>query len=267
MANRLKPLGTDIPEAKPQKVNRGEQVSRKKDKVRNISVGLQDIDTTIMYYFNEVIKPDVLDGGDRYKVPIRYASAERWKSVQSDGFLRSPRGQILLPVIVYRRTSTARDETIPVDSMDNHQLKYTFESRYSNKNRYDKFSAQYGLKPKKELYSVAVPDYQVLTYDVVVWTEYISQLNGIIEKVVHSEGKYWGKPGKFRFRNKIDSIEDATELTSDGDRMVKATFSMTFNGYLMPEDYDYEVLTQKSFTTGKVVIEEGNPINKEDIFK
>ena len=175
--------------------------------------------------------------------------------------------KILLPVIVYKRTSTARDETIPVDSMDNHQLKYTFESRYTNKNRYDKFSAQYGLKPKRELYSVAMPDYQVLTYDVIIWTEYISQLNGIIEKVVHSEGKYWGKPGKFRFRNKIDSIEDATELSADGDRMVKATFSMTFNGYLMPEDYDYEVLTQKSFTTGKVVIEEGNPINKEEIFK
>ena len=214
-----------------------------------------------------MIKPNVLDGGDRYKVPIRYASAERWNSIQSDGFFRSPRGQILLPVIVYKRTSTARDETIPVDSMDNHQLKYTFESRYTNKNRYDKFSAQNGLKPKKELYSVAVPDYQVITYDVIVWTEYISQMNGIIEKVVHSEGKYWGEPGKFRFRNRIDSIEDATELTADGDRMVKANFSMTFNGYLMPEDYDYEVLTQKSFTTGKVVIEEGNPIDKKDIFK
>ena len=141
MANRLKPLGTDIPEAKPQKINRGKKVARKKDKVRNVSIGLQDIDTTIMYYFNEVIKPDVLDGGDRYKVPIRYASAERWKSVQSDGFFRSPRGQILLPVIVYKRTSTARDETIPVDSMDNHQLKYTFESRYTNKNRYDKLDS------------------------------------------------------------------------------------------------------------------------------
>ena len=30
MANRLKPLGTDIPEAKPQKVNRGEKFLEKR---------------------------------------------------------------------------------------------------------------------------------------------------------------------------------------------------------------------------------------------
>jgi len=266
MANRLKPLGTDIPEAKPEKINRGKKLARK-DKVRNVSIGLQDIDTTIMYYFNEVIKPDVLEGEDRYKVPIRYASGERWNAIQNDGFMRSPRGQILLPVIVYRRTSTARDETIPVDSMDNHQLKYTFEKRYTNENRYDKFNTQFGIKPKRELFTVAMPDYQVLSYDVIIWTEYISQLNKITEKVIHSEGKYWGEPGKFRFRNKIDSIEDATELSADGDRMVRATFSMTFNGYLMPEDYDYEVLTQKALTIGKVVVKEGNPIDKKEIFK
>ena len=53
--------------------NRGNIKSRNKDTVKNVEVGLLDVNASIMYYFNEVIKPDVLDGGDRYKVPIRYA--------------------------------------------------------------------------------------------------------------------------------------------------------------------------------------------------
>ena len=135
MANRLKPKGHDSVEPREQKVDRSKEVSRKKDKVRNISVNLMDIDTTIMYYFDKVIKPVVMDNNERIKVPLRYASAERWKSIQKDGFFRTARGNIVLPVIVFKRTSVAKDETIPVDSFDNHKLKYSFERKYTKQNR------------------------------------------------------------------------------------------------------------------------------------
>ena len=35
----------------------------------------------------------------------------------------------------------------------------TFEKKYSQENRYDRFSALYNLIPSRELYSVAMPDY------------------------------------------------------------------------------------------------------------
>ena len=48
MANRIKPFTTDeIAEEK--KVNRAEQINRKDDKVKSPSLGLMDIDHTIMY--------------------------------------------------------------------------------------------------------------------------------------------------------------------------------------------------------------------------
>ena len=216
-----------------------------------------DIDTAIMYYFQKVINPVVIDNNERIKVPIRYASAERWKSIQKDGFFRTARGNVVLPVIVFKRTSVAKDETIPVDSFDNHKLKYSFEKKYSKQNRYDNFSALYGIQPKRELYNIAVPDYQVITYQCIIWTDYIEQMNQVVEKITHSEGKYWGEPGKFKFRNKIDSFEDGTEM-SDGERIVKTTFNMTFNGYLIPESFDYEVLTQKTVSQQKVIISEGS---------
>ena len=41
--------------------NRGYDTTRRDDKVKPISIGLMDIDAAVMYYFNEVIKPEVLE--------------------------------------------------------------------------------------------------------------------------------------------------------------------------------------------------------------
>ena len=47
-------------------------------------------------------------------------------------------------VIVYRRTSIEKDDSLPVDKLDanNPNLFYTFEKKFSNVNRYDNFSTQ-----------------------------------------------------------------------------------------------------------------------------
>ena len=52
-------------------VNRGYQYSRsKEDKVKNISVTLKDIDSTVIYYLENVIRPSVADNGENLKVPV-----------------------------------------------------------------------------------------------------------------------------------------------------------------------------------------------------
>ena len=40
--------------------NRGNLTTRKDDTVKDVSIGLQDHDEAIMYYFNNVIKPSVI---------------------------------------------------------------------------------------------------------------------------------------------------------------------------------------------------------------
>ena len=66
-------------------INRGRITSRKDDNVKDISIGLQDHDEAIMYYFNKIIKPSVIVNGNRTPVPIIYGAPERWKSVEIDG--------------------------------------------------------------------------------------------------------------------------------------------------------------------------------------
>jgi len=74
----------------PQKtpINRGEITKREDDNINDISIGLQDHDEAIMYYFNNIIKPSVVTNGDRIDVPLIYGSPERWKGVQQDGYFR-----------------------------------------------------------------------------------------------------------------------------------------------------------------------------------
>ena len=243
-----------VPRSQRKVVNRALQHKRE-DTIQDVSVSLMDMDSAIMFYFEKVIKPSVLDNGENIKVPLMYASPERWKSIQRDGFMKDKKRQIITPVIAYRRTSIEKDEMVPQDKLDANDphLFYTFEKKFSDVNRYDNFSTQIGLLPQREYYNVAFPDYVTLSYDFIVWTTYIEQMNKIVERIIYSDGAYWGDPDKLRFRSNIDNFTDATEV-ADVERLVRTTFSVTLRGYLLPEsNFDHRSTTQKFLTPKKVI--------------
>ena len=66
--------------------NRSEKMSFKDDTAKPFTIGLQDIDESIMYYFQNVIRPTVVQNGVRMAVPIIYGAPERWKSVSKYGY-------------------------------------------------------------------------------------------------------------------------------------------------------------------------------------
>ena len=111
-------------------INRLYQYSRSKgDKVKNISVTLKDIDSAIIYYLENVVKPSVEDNGEHIKVPILYGSVERWKSIKRDGYLRDKKNQIITPAILFKRTTLDINKNIPQDKLDANDphMFYTFE--------------------------------------------------------------------------------------------------------------------------------------------
>ena len=238
-------------------LNRARQYKRDTDNVKDVSISLMDLDSAIMYYFTEVIKPTVVDNGETVKVPTMYASPERWFAVQKTGYMRDKKRQLILPAIAFRRTGMSKDETIPLDTMDPEEpkLHWQFERKYTNANRYDNFSVQQGLIPQREFYNVAVPDFMVLNYDFMIWTHYIEQMNKIVERINWSEGSYWGEPGRMKFRTSIDSYTDSTEV-SERERIVRTEFSVTLKGYLIPEAFN-ELAgphTMQKFLTPKTLV-------------
>ena len=99
-----------------------------------------------------------------------------------------------------------------------------------------------------------MPDYVTLSYEFVIWTSYIEQMNRIVEKINYSDGAYWGEPGKMRFRTQIESFSDSSEI--DGERLIKTTFNVNLYGYILPETYNNSTTTQKYLSPKKLIMRE-----------
>ena len=242
------------PDTRPS-INKGDHTSRKDDNVKDVSIGLQDHDEAIMYYFNNVIKPSVIVNGDRTNVPIIYGAPERWKGVQKDGFYRDKEGKIQTPLIMFKRDSVEkrRDLGNKLDG-NNPQLYYTFQEKYTKENAYDNFSVLQGRKPIKEYHAIVVPDFVTLSYTCTIWTDYIAQMNKLIETINFASDTYWGDMERFKFNARIDTYSNTTEVSQGDNRVVKTEFGLTLQGYLVPDSLNKELVKkpQKQFSKATV---------------
>jgi hypothetical protein len=236
--------------------NKGDLTTRKDDTVKDVSIGLQDHDEAIMYYFNNVIKPSVIINGNRTNVPVIYGAPERWKSVQQDGYFRDKEGKLQTPLIMFKRDSVEkrRDLGNKLDA-NNPQLYYTFQEKYTKRNQYDNFNVLQNIIPQKEFHTVVIPDYVTLTYSCIIWTDYIAQMNKLIEMINYSSDSYWGDPETFKFNAKIDTYSNTTEVQQGENRVVKTNFSLTIQGYLIPDSLNKELAKkpQKFFSKSRVI--------------
>ena len=247
-------------------VNRAYETRRDNDKQKDNTVTLIDVDTTIMNQL-EKFQMTVVDEGNQIKVPIYYASPENWKSIQKDGVIRDYNGKLILPAIAFQRTNSEKDEMMRTF---NRYLNYPVMRQYSEKNRYTRFSTLMGQNiPVREIYDVVMPDHMVFTYHFIVWTEYIEQMNTIIERINFETEDYWGSARGLRFRTRIDSFSHTAELQVDQDRMIKTEFDLMVNGYLLPDrNYslsDGQITTQKWFSPKKIVLGTEVVMSEDDI--
>lgn len=216
--------------------NRSNNKRLDQDNNKELKIGLYDIDWVIKYYFENVIRPAVTDNGSEIQIPVIYGSSEKWKNVKKDGYYRDKNGKIQCPLITYKRSAIAKNRNLgnKVDA-NFPRAYYTQEVKYTQQNKYDSFSLLNNIKPTKKYVNVIIPEYIDITYDVIVWTDYVEQMNGILESVLYSEGSFWGEQERFKFRTKVDNITNITDLQNDNDRLVRSTFSMTTYGYIVPD--------------------------------
>ena len=216
---------------------RGEDVSMRGEEFKDVSVGLEDIDSAILYYYQEVIRPYVINEGTKQNIPVIFADAERWKTAQKDGIYRDKDGRIMLPIITIRRDNIERNRNLS-HKLDGNTVNIfqTYEKKYTTKNQYDNFAVLTNRVPVKEFYNVVVPDYYTLTYTCTIYTSFYEDINKIIEDISFRADSYWGEPGKFLFKARVDSFPITNEITDGSDRRFVSTFTLTMNGYLTPSN-------------------------------
>lgn len=224
------------------KRNRAENRKVTSDDVKQFSIGLRDIDETIVYYFNNVIKPSVLQNGTRKNVPIIYGSPERWAAVQKDGFYRDKNGKIQAPLIMYKRDSLEKNRNLGNKLDANNPVNFgIFEKKFSMKNVYDRFSILNNRDKVKEYYGVIIPDYVNITYSCIIFTDYVEQMNKIIESVNFAADSYWGDPERFKFRAMIDNFTTVTELNQGEDRKVRTEFQINMLGHIVSDSINAQL--------------------------
>jgi hypothetical protein len=228
--------------------NRAKDLSFKGNKIKDISVGLEDMDQAIQYYFDNVIRPNVIQNGSRVAVPVLYGDAEKWKSVQNDGFYRDPGGKLMAPLIMYRRTNIDKNRTLgnKIDGNKAH-LFNVFETKYNQKNFYDNFGVLTNRQPSKQYYVSVVPDYVTVTYECILFTNFIEQNNKLIEAIEFASDSYWGDFNRWHFRTKIDTFAVTNIVEQGNDRVAKTNFTMTLNGYLVPDTVNKEMANADMF--------------------
>jgi hypothetical protein len=232
----------------PKLTSRETQRSVRNDDHGDFTVGIKDIDESIIFYFNNVIKPSVIQKGVRKNVPVIYGNQERWKAVQKDGYYRDRNGKIQAPLIMFRRETLEKNRNVGNKlGADNPQNFYVFERKYNNKNHYDRLSVLTNRTNTKEYQGVVIPDYVTLTYSCVIFTDFIEQNNKLIEAINYASDSYWGDPDKFKFRAMIDNYTTTTDVSEGQDRVTRTSFTLTMNGYIIPDTINSQLQGNRKF--------------------
>ena len=196
------------------------------------SVGLVTVDTAILSFLQNKIKPVVSQDGKQIKVPVIYGNPERWKSAQQDGGIRDKNGKIMLPIMMIRRTNMQKNSlNSPVNKYQN----YLFKTKWNSRNIYDRFTALNGIVPSEVYYSATIPDYYDISYEGMIWTEYMEQMNKLVENISFESDEYWGNDNSYKFITSIKQFDQLTELPVGNDRMVRSKFTINVKAYILPQ--------------------------------
>ncbi len=231
-------------------LNRAKQIKSTKGDLKQ-SITLFDIDYAMMTYLEDTVLPTLDDNGKVLKIPVIYGNSERWVGARRQGVYRDNKGKIQLPLMMIRRTSIAKDETMP---MLNRHVSYSGVTKYSKDNRYDRFTAMGGnVKPKYEIYNITMPEYVELNYECMVWTNFTEHLNSVIEQLNYASS-YWGDKDHFKFRTSVSDYNVVNEVGDGTERINRVEFTLNVKSYLLPEKFDGENTIKKSMSTKRVVV-------------
>lgn len=236
--------------------NRAYETSFEPTGDKKFSIGIKDIDQAVMYYFTNALKLTVFQNNSTVLVPVIYGSPEKWKSIQRDGYYRDGAAKIMSPLLVFKRTSVVQNRTLG-NKVDGNAAKNVqlFEKIFSRRNIYDNFNVLQNQKPQKEYVIVVTPDYVTVNYSCIMWTNFVEQMNKLIEAVNFASNSYWGDPSSFQFLTKTETFTDAQIYEQGEDRLVRTEFDLTVNGYLIPDSLNAYLaqLSAKTYNICKIV--------------
>ena len=227
--------------------NRAYEVSERKDGDKDFSIGIKDVDEALLHYFNNVLKLSVVQNNAKLTVPVIYGTPENWKSVQQDGYYRDQNEKLMAPLLMFKRTSVTQNRNLgyKLDGNQAHNVQL-FRKGFSKRSVYNNFNILNNRVPETKYIVSATPDYVTVEYECIVWTYFVEQMDKLIEALNFASRSYWGDPNRFLFYSSIESFQDSITYDIGDNRAVRTNFTISLNGYLIPDSLNKKLATPGS---------------------
>tara|TARA_B100000963_G_C22636445_1_gene677870 strand:+ start:4994 stop:6217 length:1224 start_codon:yes stop_codon:yes gene_type:complete len=240
-------------------LNRAEQVRRDDDIIRTAKRTVFDIDYAIKWYIENEIQPQITSNKNLIDVPVIFSNGEKWDNVRRLGYIRDEKGMLQSPLIMLKRNSMQeRDNTRTLDvnrPQPGNQLIY--RAKYNSRNRYeDELFPIPTNDPveSKKIYVVDVPKYVNIEYDMMLWCDFTTQMNDLVDQIMPYGRFAWGNESN-KFATSMGSVSFETVNTVGEDRLVRATIPLTVMGTLLSEQETRKSTLKKMYSVKKVVFQ------------
>ena len=241
-------------------LNRANQTRRDDDIIRTAQRTLYDIDYAIKSYIETEIQPQVTADGKIIPVPVIFANGEKWDNVRRLGYLRDEKGMLQSPVIMLKRNSAAERDTqrtLDVNRGDsNNQLSY--RSKYNQRNRYEDELFPIPINNpqlSEKIYVIDIPKYVTIEYDMMLWCDFTSQLNDLVDQILPYGRFAWGNEAN-KFPTTLGQFSFETVNTVGEDRLVRATAPLTVQGTLLSAQETRISTLRKNYSIKKLTFEQ-----------
>jgi hypothetical protein len=170
------------------------------------------------------------------------------------------------PLIILKRNSVQeRDSHRKLDvNWPNADNQIIHRQRYNERNRYEDELFPIPLQQPAEsqkIYIIDIPRYVTIEYDMMIWCDFTTQLNDLIDQIFPYSRFAWGNEGN-KYVTSMGSISTETVNTTGEDRLVRATIPLTVMGTLLAAQQTRIDTVRKMYSIKKVsfdnVVDVGN---------
>ena len=225
------------------------------------SCGLEDLDAAVFDLFNEQIPLFYTHHGEAKRVPVIFATGERFAILRRKKPITDKSGALILPLVSIARGSI---DNTPSKGMANNEMfpevvarriaennlewrqQKNFEGFNNIKHTTKNQNGDYSLKPQLnniyETLEIPPVKYFGCTYEITVWSSFTQQMNSLLTAIMSA---YTLNPGRqFRVESRkgywfpafIDSSFSQDNNYSDftdAERYVKQTMTLSATGYIL----------------------------------
>lgn len=156
-------------------------------------ITIETVDQAVKDWFTHIVNVHVKTPTEELKkVPVLFASGERWATVRDQRGIRDKNGLLILPIISIRRTNIDRDRSQLALGTETKTL--TIARQISQKTNLVQNAIQARNPARRdatnkivhELTTIPFPDWFVTGYEILIQAQYTTQMNSILEKIFNS---------------------------------------------------------------------------------